>query len=140
MIHKNFSQSIKFKETNEEHDLFIIKSINHHFDLYINHFDQYNINLAFDAMIELARDLNKYIDLTTPWKLTDNLDRLAIVLNILLNGIYTIAAMLEPVMPNHAKKIQNALNVPSLSFEEIKKMEKFDQILVNKSEIIFPRK
>ena len=48
--------------------------------------------------------------------------------------------MLEPVMPNHAKKIQNSLNVPSLSFEEIKKMEKFDQILVNKSEIIFPRK
>ena len=25
MIHKNFSQSIKFKETNEEHDLFIIQ-------------------------------------------------------------------------------------------------------------------
>lgn len=91
-------------------------------------------------MIELARDLNKYIDLTTPWKLTNDLSRLEIILNILLNGIYAIAAMLEPVMPNYSKKIQNILNISSLSFEEVKKMEKFDQILINKSDIIFPRK
>lgn len=140
MIHKNFSTSVKFKQTNDEHDKFIIDSINNHFDSYIKHFDQYNVNLAFDAMMELARDLNKYIDLTTPWKLTNDLDRLETILNILLNGIYAVTAMLEPVMPNYAKKIKNVLNISTLSFEEIKKMEKFDQIFVNKSDIIFPRK
>ncbi len=140
MVHKNFSSSLKFESTNDENDLFIIQSINDHFDQYINYFDQFSVNLAFESMIKLAKDLNKYIDLTTPWKLINNLKRLEIILNILLNGIYAVASMLEPVMPNYANIIKNILNIEDLNFDKVKKMEKFDQILINKSEIIFPRK
>ena len=66
MIRQNFCSPVKFKKTNNNHDLDIIKSISNNFEKFKKHFDKFEIDLAFESMLHLARDLNKYIDLTMP--------------------------------------------------------------------------
>lgn len=139
MIKQNFSNSIKFKSTSNYEDKTILDSIKVNFEDYKYHFDQFEIDQAFESMLILARDLNKYIDITTPWKLKDNLERLEIVLNILLNGSYAVLSMLEVICPKSAEKFKSILNVENFSFEQILNFEKFNNIIVNDNEIVFPR-
>lgn len=140
MIKKNFNSPISFKETKDSNDIFILDAIKKRFKEYQDHLNNFEISKAFDAVLELGKDANKYIDQTLPWTLTNNLDRLSIILNILLNVIYAVFAMLEIVMPNHSNEIRKLINIDDLSFEKINDFHKFDQIEVNENKIIFPRK
>ena len=140
MIKKNFDQPVKFVQTDDKNDLLAIASIVKNTKEFQLHFDEFAIDQAFDKMINLAKSLNKYIDLTTPWLLTNNLDRLAIILNILLNGIYAIATMLEIVMPQKVQVIKEVLNLTELNFDLIFDFRKFDEIIVNEMIPLFLRK
>lgn len=140
MINKNFVEPIKFKKTNDESDIKILNSIKKNFNDYKKHFDSLTeLDLACNSVINLAKDLNKYIDLTTPWLLIKNPNRLEIILNILLNGIYAILTMIDVLMPNYVNKFKKILNIKNFSFDQIENFYKFDDIKVNKNEIIFPR-
>ena len=139
MIRQNFDKPIKFSISNFEEDKNILESIKLNFEKYQNHFDKFEIDLAFEAMLELARDLNKYIDVTTPWKLKENFPRLEQVLNILLNGSYAVLSMLEIVCPDYVNEFKDILNVKNLNFENILNFEKFNEIKVNENKIIFQR-
>ena len=140
MIKKNFDQPVKFVQTDDKNDLLAIASIVKNTKEFQLHFDEFAIDQAFDKMINLAKSLNKYIDLTTPWLLTNNLDRLEIILNILLNGIYAIATMLEIVMPQKVQIIKEVLNLNELNFDLIFDFRKFDEIVVNEMMPLFLRK
>lgn len=140
MIKKNFDQPVKFVQTDDKNDLLAIASIVKNTKEFQLHFDEFAIDQAFDRMINLAKSLNKYIDLTTPWLLTNNLDRLEIILNILLNGIYAIATMLEIVMPQKVQIIKEVLNLNELNFDLIFDFRKFDEIVVNEMMPLFLRK
>ena len=140
MIKKNFDQPVKFVQTDDKNDLLAIASIVKNTKEFQLHFDEFVIDQAFDRMINLAKSLNKYIDLTTPWLLTNNLDRLEIILNILLNGIYAIATMLEIVMPQKVQIIKEVLNLNELNFDLIFDFRKFDEIVVNEMMPLFLRK
>lgn len=139
MINKNFLNPTKFLKTTDDNDLFIINSIKINFENYQKHFDNFLVDLAFEDIINLAKDLNKYIDLTTPWKLNDNLERLSQILNILLNGIYAVLAMLDVVMPNYINEFKKILNINEFNFEQILDFNKFNNIKINENFIIFPR-
>ena len=140
MIKKNFDHPVKFVQTDDKNDLLAIASIVKNTKEFQLHFDEFVIDQAFDRMINLAKSLNKYIDLTTPWLLTNNLDRLEIILNILLNGIYAIATMLEIVMPQKVQVIKDVLNLTELNFDLIFDFRKFDEIIVNEMMPLFLRK
>ena len=140
MIKKNFDQPVKFVQTDDKNDLLAIASIVKNTKEFQLHFDEFAIDQAFDRMINLAKSLNKYIDLTTPWLLTNNLDRLEIILNILLNGIYAIATMLEIIMPQKVQIIKEVLNLNELNFDLIFDFRKFDEIVVNEMMPLFLRK
>ena len=140
MIKKNFDHPVKFVQTDDKNDLLAIASIVKNTKEFQLHFDEFAIDQAFDKMINLAKSLNKYIDLTTPWLLTNNLDRLAIILNILLNGIYAIATMLEIVMPQKVQVIKKVLNLTELNFDLIFDFRKFDEIIINEMIPLFLRK
>lgn len=72
---------------------------------------------SLEAIWKFISRLNKYIDETAPWTLakdTDKKDRLAVVMNHLVNGLYKTAVMIYPYMPAAAQKIWNQLGIDKL--------------------------
>ncbi|MHC1790285.1 methionine--tRNA ligase [Solidesulfovibrio sp.] len=66
---------------------------------------------ALDALWELVRGLNKYVDAMAPWTLfkEGRTDRLATVMRNVLGGLRTVAACLLPVMPEAASTLLSQL-------------------------------
>lgn len=72
---------------------------------------------SLEAIWKFISRLNKYIDETAPWTLAkdeNKKDRLAVVMNHLVNGLYKTAVMIYPYMPAAAQKIWNQLGVEKL--------------------------
>ena len=72
---------------------------------------------SLEAIWKFISRLNKYIDETAPWTLVkddDKKDRLAVVMNHLVNGLYKTAVMIYPYMPAAAQKIWNQLGIDKL--------------------------
>lgn len=140
MIKKNFNKPVCFSKSENQHDVFLLNSIENRFNNYRNEFNNYEVDKAIEQAINLAKDCNKYIDLTMPWLLKKELlDRLEIILNNLLNGIYACLSMLEPIMPSFISKFKSILNINFLDFDNVLNFKKFDSIVVNNNEIVFPR-
>lgn len=74
--------------------------------------DDYHVADAMDAVLNLARRSNKYIDETTPWvlaKTEEGKERLKTVLYHLLESIRFLAVLLKPAMPDTAQTIASQL-------------------------------
>ena len=106
-------------------------------------FETYRVADAVEAVLNLAKRSNKYIDETTPWALAKDeasLPRLGTVLYNLLEAIRYIAILLSPFMPETSEKIFSQMNCDiknydSLaSFGALKSGEK-----VGKAEALFAR-
>ena len=77
---------------------------------------------TLDAIFNLARRCNKYIDETTPWVLAKNEDtqkRLGTVLYNLMESIRFIAVLLSPFMPDTSKTILSQLNCNIDTYESL---------------------
>lgn len=76
-------------------------------------FETYRVADAIEAILNLAKRSNKYIDETMPWALAKDESqkaRLGTVLYNLLEAIRYIAVLLSPFMPETAEKIFAQLN------------------------------
>lgn len=139
MTLQNFENPIPYKKSTFEVDQNILKDIIIHKNIFIDEFDKYQINKGLSEIMKLGKKLNGYIDITKPWKLTEDKERLATVLNILLNGIYAMTTMLSVVIPKKAKQALDMLGIKEFSLDEINNFKKFDKILPIKGEILFQR-
>ncbi|TCG11512.1 methionine--tRNA ligase [Mycoplasma todarodis] len=139
MTLQSFDKPIQFTETENEFDKEIIEEILASTEKFTKHFDNFAINKAFEVATKLSKSLNGYIDKTQPWTLKEDKERLAQVLNILLNGIYAVSTYLSVVIPNKTSLAMEQLQVESLSLEEISNFKKFDEIMVKKGEVLFQR-
>ena len=86
------------------------------------HMDTYHIADAVDAIFNLLRRANKYIDETTPWSLAKDeakRERLGTVLYNLLETIRSAAVMLTPFLPDTAKAIFGQLNTEFSQYADI---------------------
>ncbi|MBR2108518.1 MAG: methionine--tRNA ligase [Ruminococcus sp.] len=82
----------------------------------------FHISDALEAVINLAKRLNKYIDETMPWALAKDdskRERLGTVLYNLLEGIRYIAVLIEPFMPETAKAIFEQTNCGETSYASL---------------------
>ncbi len=82
--------------------------------------DEYKTADALDAIFELIRRCNKYIDETTPWVLAkddEGKERLKTVLYNLLESIRIVSVILTPFMPDTAKEIQRQIACTDESVE-----------------------
>lgn len=89
---------------------------------YISKMNEYKVAEAINQIMELARRSNKYIDETTPWALAktdDGKERLKAVLYNLLEAIRQIAVMLQPIMPETAKKIAEEIGTDNLKLDSL---------------------
>ena len=143
MSYKYFDGIVLEPSCKEEIDSDLIKSISCLYKIVDEKMDELHISEAIDAIFDVLRKCNKYIDDTTPWILAKDetkKDRLATVLYNLLESIRICAILLSPFMPTSVDKILYQLNTKVTSYDSCKK---FGQIEINnqlnKPEPIFLR-
>ncbi len=82
----------------------------------------YRVSDALEAIMNLAKRSNKYIDETAPWVLAKDEDkkaRLGTVLYNLLESIRFISVLIEPFMPETAVNIRSQLNCAIGSYDSL---------------------
>lgn len=143
MSYKYFDGIILEPSCKEEIDSDLIKSTSYLYKIVDEKMNELHISEAIDAIFDVLRKCNKYIDDTTPWILAKDetkKDRLATVLYNLLESIRICAILLSPFMPTSVDKILYQLNTKVTSYDSCKK---FGQIEINnqlnKPEPIFLR-
>ena len=102
---------------------------------------------SLEAIWKFISRLNKYIDETAPWTLAkddDKKDRLAVVMNHLVNGLYKTAVMIYPYMPTAAQKIWDQLGgQKSVRDAKVSDVEGWNLLpaghILGNAEPIFPR-
>ena len=131
MSYKYFDGIVLEPSCKEEIDSDLIKSISCLYKIVDEKMDELHISEAIDAIFDVLRKCNKYIDDTTPWILAKDetkKDRLATVLYNLLESIRICAILLSPFMPTSVDKILYQLNTKVTSYDSCKK---FGQIEIN---------
>ena len=112
-----------------------------------NYMYYFEFSKALETIWKFVSRLNKYIDENEPWALAKDeakKARLAAVMNILCEGLYKIAFMIAPFMPESSQKIINQLgfenDVTKLQYEEIKEWSIFKEgHKLGEASPIFPR-
>ena len=82
----------------------------------------YRVSDSLEAIMNLAKRSNKYIDETAPWVLAKDEDkkaRLGTVLYNLLESIRFISVLIEPFMPETAVNIRSQLNCAIGSYDSL---------------------
>ena len=143
MSYKYFDGIVLEPSCKEEIDADLINTAKNLYKIVDEKMDELHISEAIDAIFDVLRKCNKYIDDTTPWILAKDetkKDRLATVLYNLLESIRICAILLSPFMPTSVDKILYQLNTKVTSYDSCKK---FGQIEINnqlnKPEPIFLR-
>ena len=88
-------------------------------DKFIN---SYHMSDAVEAVMNLAKRCNKYIDETSPWALAKDeslKDRLGTVLYNLLEGIRYIAVLICPFMPDTSKAILEQMSCDIADYDSL---------------------
>ena len=99
-------------------------------------FETYRVADAVEAVLNLAKRSNKYIDENAPWALAKdeaNKERLGTVLYNLLESIRYIAILLSPFMPETSEKILSQINcnIKDNACEPIKRAKKLLKLSVD---------
>lgn len=106
-------------------------------------FETYRVADAIEAVLNLAKRSNKYIDETTPWALAKDegkLPRLGTVLYNLLESIRFIAVLLSPFMPETSEKIFAQMNCDVKTYDTLAQFSGTKTgTTVNKAEALFAR-
>ncbi len=123
MVNKYFDGTLSEKREYEPIDedlknfaLETVKKVDHKMD-------DLRIADALDAIFELLRRCNKYIDETLPWALAKDetkKERLNTVLYNLLEGIRIASVLIEPFMPETAVNVFEQINTKEVSYDSIK--------------------
>ena len=106
--------------------------------------DQLRVADAMTEIFGLFKRCNKYIDETEPWVLAkseEKKDRLSEVLYNLVESIAIGASLLEPFMPQTAKKITEQLNTTVREFDRLQEFGLYEsgKQVTEKPEILFAR-
>ena len=84
--------------------------------------DEFRTAEALDAIVNLLKRCNKYIDETAPWVLAKDeasKDRLSTVLYNLCEGLRISAVLLTPFMPETAENMLKQINCQVTSYESL---------------------
>ena len=98
-------------------DSTLLKGIVNNKDLVINLYENRQYSKAVRLIMEMADDINKYINENTPWK-KDIKDAVRIA-SVALNGFYYLCIYLKPIIPNITKSAFKFLGNPSSNFDDV---------------------
>ncbi|MBR5048172.1 MAG: methionine--tRNA ligase [Erysipelotrichaceae bacterium] len=106
--------------------------------------DELKVGDSLEAILDLLRRCNKYIDETTPWLLIKDEarhDRLNTVLYNLLEGIRTATVLLAPFLPETAEKVFELINTKNTSLASVETWGGYEvnNKVVEKADPLFAR-
>ncbi len=122
MVNKYFDGVVYAPVLTDDVDQELITFAKETVDTYITKMDGYKVSEAIEAVMNLARRNNKYIDETMPWTLAkeENKDRLKTVLYNLIETVRVLGVLLLPVMPETANKILDEINADARDLESVR--------------------
>ena len=139
MVNNSFSNgTIYDKENLEDIDKNIYDELNKTYEIYKDEMNKFYIDKAMKQVLFFSSKLNEYIDITKPWTLKDNLMRLNVILNTLLNGIYLILLCLNIIMPIKTNNIFNNISL-DLNKDKLFDFAKFNSKILDIKTIFFER-
>ncbi len=124
LTHKYFDGQVPEKGALTDYDREVIRRIHALPDSIESALDSFKFREALGYFIELARNGNKYLADTEPWKVfKEDPERVKTILNIALQIVAKLAVFGEPFIPFSAGKIIQMLNIKPLDWEEAKAEE-----------------
>jgi len=114
MTHKYFGGVVpEMGKRVHAEDVEILELALNSFGNYQQLFPRFQFGRALEALWELVRGLNKYVDTTAPWALfkAGDTERLAVVMGTLLGLMRKVALHVWPVMPETAETMLSQLGV-----------------------------
>ena len=88
-------------------------------DQVINLYESKQYSKLIRVIMELADEINKYINEETPWK--KDHDEAVEISSTAINAFFIISVYLNPVIPNITQKAFEFLNVEKISFDDVEK-------------------
>ena len=141
MIIKYTDGNIFNREKIDEDDNNLLNSPISIFEKYTYLMDNFQFNQAIIIIWDIIRKANAYVDLKAPWNLYKKNDKkkLYTVLNVLINTIFKVNILLQPILPFATKKIFKQLNVEEIQNFGLINSEVEVGSKINKPEGVFPR-
>ncbi len=143
MVNKYFDGIVDNPKANEEIDEELINealSLKEKVDQYM---DVLEVSKALEAIFDLLRSCNKYIDETTPWVLAkdeSSKDRLKTVIYNLIESIRIATVFLQAYLPETANSIFKQLNTDITDYNSTSEFGKYKSgTKVNAPEVLFKR-
>jgi methionyl-tRNA synthetase len=115
------------------------------FEEYCQKMDRYEIHLALEKVWRLIQRANQYVEETAPWKLAKDpaaKEKLEEVMNTLIEMIYRISFLIEPIMPNISQRIQKQLGLEKEKWiwsEVMTHVRDWKGCKLASPEVLFPR-
>ena len=133
------NRNFKEEEIDKELKDFALKTV----EVVEEKMNQLRVGDSLEAIIELFRHCNKYIDETSPWALAKDeaqKERLNTVLYNLLEGIRFGTVLLAPFMPETAEKVFAQLNTKETSYDSLATFGNYEcSKVTEKPEVLFAR-
>ena len=144
MTNKYFNGQLTDPDCFEELDQQLIDTCKQTVTKYYEKMDQLRVADAIDAVFDLLRRSNKYIDETSPWTLAkqpENKARLNTVLYNLLESIRVASVLLTPFMPETSKEVFRQINTEKTDFASIETWGNYDKNnkVVENTNVLFAR-
>ncbi|MFT5642266.1 MAG: methionyl-tRNA synthetase [Flavobacteriales bacterium] len=116
---KYFDGKVPALNTLEPIDQKLIKKIAEFPTRIASSLDEFRFREASAHLIDLAREGNKYLAETEPWKLikTDK-ERVETILNLSLQIAANLSILCEPFLPHTAKKLETQLSITGLKWTD----------------------
>lgn len=144
MTNKYFNGQLTEPDCFEELDQQLIDTCKQTVTKYYDKMDQLRVADAIDAVFDLLRRSNKYIDETSPWTLAkqpENKARLNTVLYNLLESIRVASVLLTPFMPETSKEVFRQINTEKTDFASIETWGNYEKNnkVVETTNVLFAR-
>jgi len=111
---------------------------------YIDYCSKFQTSIGIEKLWEFIRSLNKYVDDNKPWELAKNgdTDKLASVMRNLLEAIFAVSKLLEPVLINISPEISEGFSISEggYSIDSLLELNNLKGgVKLNKLPILFPK-
>ena len=104
-------------ELSESIDKNLIKSLTDEKEKIIKLYEERKYSKLIRLIMDLADDVNKYINEQTPWK--KNINEAVSICSTSLNAFKIITIYLSPIIPNITKNAYKFLNLENCSFDDV---------------------
>ena len=118
LINKFYDGKIPNGQDNSEAGKAVKKSAEETVDYVLNLIDEMKINDAINHTFKFIREVNKYLEITAPWKLLKkDIDSAGKILYTAAESLRITALILSPIMPNRAQTVFDIFHIDSNEIE-----------------------